>query len=152
LPPILIKQGWPMQLQFFLVMTTTDPQDSKPPKTTPMPLPAPEHYPNNPSATPGHHCPSPPPAHRHPRHSPGHHRHDRHISAGLGYHTAHNRHISTSTSNTRHPWPMPRPPSHITITHHRRPNLCMPHLAPAPLLTTPPPHVYAFPVQDLHAA
>ncbi|KAG6881372.1 hypothetical protein C0993_001758, partial [Termitomyces sp. T159_Od127] len=152
LPPMLIKQGWPMQLQFFLVMTATSPRDSKPPKTTPTPLPAPERYPDNPSATPGHHWPSPPPATA----TPG-------IPLAITAMTATSvlalaitppinatSALAVATPNT--PWPMPRPPSHITITHHRRPNLCMPCLASAPLLTALPPHVYAFPVQDLHAA
>ncbi|KAG6867789.1 hypothetical protein C0993_011056, partial [Termitomyces sp. T159_Od127] len=90
------------------------------------------HQPPPPAASPAitaHHClspPQPPPLAA----SPGHHHHDHHISASLGYHTAHSHHISAGT--TRHPRPMPRPPSCITITHHCRPNLRMPHPAPAP--------------------
>ncbi|KAG6894413.1 hypothetical protein C0993_011587, partial [Termitomyces sp. T159_Od127] len=100
-----------------------------------------------PLAAPGHHRPSLPPATTTPRHLFGHHRLDRHISASLSYHTAHNHHISAGTSNTQHPQSVPKPP----IMHHRRPNLRTPCPTPALLLTAPPLRVSTFPVRDLHA-
>ncbi|KAG6882951.1 hypothetical protein C0993_008525 [Termitomyces sp. T159_Od127] len=102
-----------------------------------MTAPGPDHYPanslGNPRPSPPITAPSPP---QPPPlvASPGHHCCDHHISTGLGYHTTHSRHISAGT--THHPQPALRPPSHITIAHHRQPNLCTPHPAPAP--SSPP--------------
>ncbi|KAG6875110.1 hypothetical protein C0993_010829, partial [Termitomyces sp. T159_Od127] len=45
-------------------------------------------------------------------------------------HYCRDRHISAGT--TRHPRPVPRPSSCITIMHHRRPDPCTPCPAPAP--------------------
>ncbi|KAG6864546.1 hypothetical protein C0993_008754 [Termitomyces sp. T159_Od127] len=130
--------------------TQPRPRDSNPPRTTPTTAPGPDRYLAN---SPGHHQPSPPvnaTSHRHLRHpqpSPPiaarhhhSHRHSWHSPAitavtatsapGLGYHTAHSRHISAGT--TCHPRAVLRPPSRITIMHHHRPNPCTPHPAPAP--------------------
>ncbi|KAG6884811.1 hypothetical protein C0993_008141 [Termitomyces sp. T159_Od127] len=56
---------------------------------------------------------------------------------------------TAATSAPALPWPVPRPPSCITITHHHRPDLHTPYPASAHLLTTSLLHVSVLPKQDL---
>ncbi|KAG6882032.1 hypothetical protein C0993_012153, partial [Termitomyces sp. T159_Od127] len=78
----------------------------QPPKNHPHDYPGlgplPGQLPRQLPAITGHHCLSMPPATA-TCGIPGNHRRDCHISAGLGYHTAHSRHVSAGT--TRHPRP-----------------------------------------------
>ncbi|KAG6883465.1 hypothetical protein C0993_006018, partial [Termitomyces sp. T159_Od127] len=100
-------------LHFCSVTTRYRPPGLSPgPGTPTLPKPPPRPpwartatQPTPPAIT-GHHCLSTPPATA-TCGIPGHHRRDRHISAGSQL----SHHISAGT--TRHPWPTPRPPSHI---------------------------------------